>query len=169
MREEIRSLQQRLGLTVAYVTHDQGEALAVSDHIIVMRDGVIAQQGTPRALYEQPNSAFVAGFMGDALLYDGLALNTTTVQLGPLTLTPRYPVTAGPVKVAVRPEAWRIQAEGGLSAQLRKRAYLGNSWEYVLDTALGEVWVVSYEIGQPWEIDTRVGLHLGEHGVSVIS
>ncbi len=169
MREEIRSLQQRLGLTVAYVTHDQGEALAVSDHIIVMRDGVIAQQGTPRALYEQPNSAFVAGFMGDALLYDGLALNTTTVQLGPLTLTPRHPVAVGPVKVAVRPEAWRIQAEGGLPAQLRKRAYLGNSWEYVLDTALGKVWVVSYEMGSPWEIDTSVGLHLGEHGVSVIS
>ncbi len=169
MREEIRSLQQRLGLTVAYVTHDQGEALAVSDHIIVMRDGVIAQQGTPRELYEQPHDAFVAGFMGEALLYQAQALSATTVQLGPLTLTPRQAVTPGPVQVAVRPEGWRIQASGGLSARLFKRAYLGNSWEYVLDTPLGRVWVVSTDMAQVWAEGDAVGLHLASHGVSVIS
>jgi iron(III) transport system ATP-binding protein len=68
MREEIRGLQQRLKLTVAYVTHDQSEALAVSDKIIVMNQGKIAQQGSPRELYELPNSEFVAGFMGEAAL-----------------------------------------------------------------------------------------------------
>ena len=66
MREEIRELQQRLGLTVVYVTHDQAEAMAVSDRIVVMNHGAIAQEGTPRDLYEQPCDAFVAGFMGDA-------------------------------------------------------------------------------------------------------
>ena len=66
MREEIRDLQQRLGLTVVYVTHDQSEAMAVSDRIIVMNKAVIAQEGAPRELYEQPRDAFVAGFMGDA-------------------------------------------------------------------------------------------------------
>jgi iron(III) transport system ATP-binding protein len=71
MREEIRSLQQRLGLTVVYVTHDQSEALAVSDHIIVMNQGVIAQAGTPSDLYERPQTEFVAGFMGDAMVFDG--------------------------------------------------------------------------------------------------
>ena len=71
MREEIRALQQRLGLTVAYVTHDQSEALAVSDQIIVMDHGVIAQAGTPHDLYERPGSEFVAGFMGEAMLFDG--------------------------------------------------------------------------------------------------
>ena len=64
MREEIRGLQQRLGLTVAYVTHDQEEAMAVSDQIIVMDHGRIAQAGTPRELYERPRSEFVAGFLG---------------------------------------------------------------------------------------------------------
>ena len=59
MREEIRALQQRLGLTVAYVTHDQSEALAVSDQIIVMDHGVIAQRGSPQALYETPATEFV--------------------------------------------------------------------------------------------------------------
>jgi iron(III) transport system ATP-binding protein len=70
MRNEIRSLQQRLGLTVAYVTHDQAEAMAVSDHIIVMNRGRIEQHGTPRQLYEQPVNAFIASFMGEADLFD---------------------------------------------------------------------------------------------------
>src|SRR5690606_9995639 len=66
MRDEIRSLQRRLGLTVVYVTHDQSEALAVSDQIVVMRNAEIAQVGTPRELYEAPASKFVATFMGEA-------------------------------------------------------------------------------------------------------
>jgi iron(III) transport system ATP-binding protein len=73
MREEIRSLQQRLKLTVAYVTHDQSEALAVSDQIVVMDAGLIAQAGTPQQLYEHPHSEFVAGFMGEAMLFAGQA------------------------------------------------------------------------------------------------
>ena len=71
VREEIRELQQSLSLTVLYVTHDQEEALAVSDHIIVMNRGKIAQQGTPDDLYEAPNSRFLADFIGDANLVDG--------------------------------------------------------------------------------------------------
>ena len=66
VREEIRELQQQLGLTVVYVTHDQEEALAVSDRIIVMNNAVIAQDGTPRELYDAPANAFVADFIGEA-------------------------------------------------------------------------------------------------------
>ena len=69
--QEIRELQQSLSLTVLYVTHDQEEALAVSDHIIVMEGGRIAQQGTPHELYEAPASRFLADFIGDANLVDG--------------------------------------------------------------------------------------------------
>jgi iron(III) transport system ATP-binding protein len=68
MREEIRSLQQRLKLTVAYVTHDLVEALAVSDHIVVMDHGVIAQMGTPQEVFEQPKSAYVKNFLGEAAM-----------------------------------------------------------------------------------------------------
>ena len=71
VRQEIRDLQQSLALTVIYVTHDQEEALAVSDHIIVMDGGRIAQKGTPRELYEAPASRFLADFIGDANLVDG--------------------------------------------------------------------------------------------------
>ena len=94
MREEIRTLQQRLRLTVAYVTHDQSEALAVSDQIVVMNKGAIAQRGAPSELYEQPASEFVAGFMGEAMLFDGEARGDGTVALGPITLRPRQPVAA---------------------------------------------------------------------------
>ena len=110
MREEIRALQQRLKLTVAYVTHDQAEALAVSDQIIVMDQGRIAQAGTPQQLYEQPASVFVAGFMGEAMLFEAEVGADGQVQLGPLRFTPARPVAPGPARVAVRPEAWRVAA-----------------------------------------------------------
>src|SRR3954469_9457307 len=71
VREEIRELQQSLRLTVIYVTHDQEEALAVSDQVIVMEAGRIAQQGTPAELYETPGSRFLADFIGDANLVEG--------------------------------------------------------------------------------------------------
>src|SRR6185437_6627351 len=80
VREEIRELQQSLGLTVAYVTHDQQEALAVSDQIIVMSNARIAQIGAPRELYEAPADLFVADFIGDANIVDG----ELVAQDGPL-------------------------------------------------------------------------------------
>ncbi|GAB4406380.1 MAG: ABC transporter ATP-binding protein [Rhodoferax sp.] len=170
MREEIRSLQQRLKLTVAYVTHDQSEALAVSDQIIVMNDGLIAQRGTPQDMYERPGSAFVAGFMGEAMLFPGVADDSGGVQLGPLTITARTAVAAGPVKVAVRPEAWHIHRDGtGLAAQLIKRAYLGSFYEYTFETALGAIFVVSPDLTDVLDLGAQVGLTLADHGVSVVA
>jgi iron(III) transport system ATP-binding protein len=169
MREEIRSLQQRMQLTVAYVTHDQGEALAVSDHIIVMDHGVIAQRGTPQELYESPSSEFVAGFMGEAMLFAARADGTGTVALGPLRIAPRQSVPPGPVKVAVRPEAWHVGPPGhGLNGRLAKLAYLGSNYEYTFETELGPVFVVSPDVGEVLSIGSDVGLHLGGHGVSVV-
>jgi iron(III) transport system ATP-binding protein len=171
MREEIRALQQRLALTVAYVTHDQSEALAVSDQIIVMDAGLIAQCGTPRQLYEHPGSAFVAGFMGEAMLFDGEAHADGRVALGPFRLVPREPLRPGPVKVAVRPEAWTLGAsgDGTLQATVAKVAYLGSVMELTLDTALGPIFVVSPETGRDWPVGAAVSLSLGARGVSVVA
>ncbi|MFT3717507.1 ABC transporter ATP-binding protein [Pseudorhodoferax sp.] len=168
MREEIRAIQQRLKLTVAYVTHDQSEALAVSDQIIVMDHGVIAQRGTPQALYSRPQSEFVAGFMGEAMVFPAEARADGQVALGPLAFTPRHAVAAGPVKVAVRPEAWRIGAPGGLPATLKKAAYLGSVYEYSFDTPLGSVFVVSPDLENPLAPGAQTALGLGTHGVSVV-
>ncbi len=178
MREEIRSLQQRLKLTVAYVTHDQSEALAVSDQIIVMNDGLIAQRGTPQDMYERPQSEFVAGFMGEAMLFPGVADAQGGVQLGPLQIASRQAIGAGAVKVAVRPEAWlihrqtpsEIDAEDGavVMGTLRKSAYLGSFFEYTFDTALGSIFVVSPDLADVLPLGIEVGLTLAEHGVSVV-
>ncbi|MDB5860204.1 MAG: transporter ATP-binding protein [Ramlibacter sp.] len=169
MRDEIRSLQQRLQLTVAYVTHDQSEALAVSDQIIVMDHGVIAQGGTPQELYETPASEFVAGFMGEAMLFPARADAAGTVALGPLRITPRQPVAPGAVKVAVRPEAWHVGPPGhGLNGRLAKLAYLGSNYEYTFETELGAIFVVSADLGRVLSLGSDVGLELADHGVSVV-
>ena len=169
MREEIRSLQQRLQLTVAYVTHDQSEALAVSDQIIVMDHGVIAQHGTPQELYESPTSEFVAGFMGEAMLFPARADAAGTVSLGPLRIAPRRGIAEGAVKVAVRPEAWHIGPPGtGLAARLVKAAYLGSNYEYSFETELGPIFVASRELGNVLAIGADVGLRLADHGISVV-
>jgi iron(III) transport system ATP-binding protein len=174
MREEIRALQQRLRLTVVYVTHDQSEALAVSDRIVVMDAGLIAQAGTPQQLYEQPASEFVAGFMGEAMLFDGQALADGTVRLGPLTVMPRQPVAAGAVKVAVRPEAWRLSAAppaGGaaLPGTVQKCAYLGSFQEVTLATELGAIFVVSHELEPAWRPGQPAWLALAGRGLSVVA
>jgi iron(III) transport system ATP-binding protein len=169
MREEIRALQQRLKLTVAYVTHDQNEALAVSDEIIVMDVGRIAQRGAPQELYERPVSEFVAGFMGEAMLFDGAALADGTVALGPITLRPRQPVAAGAVRIAVRPEAWRVSLQNpGLEAVVQKSAYLGSMQELKLQSALGSIFVVWPEPEPLLATGQRVWLNLSGHGVSVV-
>ena len=170
MREEIRAIQQRLQLTVAYVTHDQSEALAVSDTIIVMNDGLIAQSGTPQEMYERPGSEFVAGFMGEAMLFPGEAKADGMVSLGPLQIVPRQAVTPGKVKVAVRPEAWQIDCSGagGVRGTLLKRAYLGSLFEYTFETALGSIFVVSPDLAHVLDIGAQVGLSLADHGVSVV-
>ena len=182
MREEIRALQQRLRLTVVYVTHDQSEALAVSDQIVVMDKGTIAQCGAPSTLYEQPASEFVAGFMGEAMLFEGHihALNPADgespaagshARLGPLRVPSPASLAPGPVKIAVRPEAWVIgpATSSGLAARLTKRTYLGSVMEYTFASALGEIFVVSPQVELPLDVGAPVSLTLADHGVSVVA
>lgn len=170
MREEIRGLQQRLKLTVAYVTHDQSEALAVSDQIIVMDHGIIAQRGTPQDLYERPQSEFVAGFMGEAMLFPATALPSGAVQVGSMQITPRNAIPAGSIKVAVRPEAWQIHRTGdGMAAKLVKSAYLGSFFEYSFDSELGKIFVVSPDLTDVLPLGAEVKLSLASHGVSVVA
>jgi iron(III) transport system ATP-binding protein len=170
MREEIRSLQQRLGLTVAYVTHDQSEALAVSDQIIVMDHGVIAQAGSPSDLYERPQSEFVAGFMGEAMLFRGEVLADGELLLGPLRLRTARPMPQGPVKAAIRPETWRVGPAGdaGMAGTVSKTAYLGSFFEITVETSLGSIFIVSPDIDRAWCIGDSVSLNLPDRGVSVV-
>jgi iron(III) transport system ATP-binding protein len=160
---------------VVYVTHDQAEAMAVSDRIIVMNKGGIAQEGAPRELYERPRDVFVAGFMGEANRVRGnlrrLDASTGEVTLGSLTLKlPHRGLDEGAVDVAIRPEAITIGDNGtGLPGTVRKAAYLGGLMEYTIDTALGPLFVIDMAVDRPRTVGSQVGLHLADHGIVPIA
>jgi iron(III) transport system ATP-binding protein len=193
MREEIRSLQQRLKLTVAYVTHDQSEALAVSDKIIVMNQGRIAQQGSPRELYELPNSEFVAGFMGEAALMKA-QVREGRLYLGPYLLPAdivgsqpsgstavsglKDSTQASEVTLAIRPESWHLTLAGakpdaagdlGLAGQVKQATYLGGSYEYTVSTELGDVFLISPLRSAVAKLGDAVVLSLFSQGVAALA
>ena len=141
MRDELRALQKRLGITSLYVTHDQSEAMAISDRVVIMKDGVICQQGTPTEIYEQPNSRFVANFIGKANFIDGtfrgMDGENALVEVGGHT----FPIPApgkmegvqkdGPCCLAVRPESILLsEEEGPLSGRVSRATYYGAKVEY---------------------------------------
>ncbi len=176
MREEIRALQQKHNLTVLYVTHDQSEALAVSDQIVVMRNAEIAQAGTPVELYMQPNSVFVATFMGEANRVQGRLLGTDgetgDVALDTLRLAlPHRGLPVGPVDVVIRPEAIRLLGPGattGLAAKVERATYMGSHTEYHLATPLGELFAVSPERVLHRKAGETVAIGFDPEGVVVV-
>ena len=139
VRQEIRELQQSLALTVVYVTHDQSEALAVSDRIIVMEAGRIAQQGTPHDLYRRPASRFLADFIGDANLVDGEVVVGGRAFAAAGIEVAIESARVGPATLALRPHRLRLVAAGAgrLPATLHRMDYLGSHVELLVDTAWG--------------------------------
>ncbi|BDI03119.1 ABC transporter ATP-binding protein [Sphaerotilus microaerophilus] len=141
MRAEIRALQQRLGLTALYVTHDQEEALAVSDEIVLMRAGRIEQRGSPQQIVREPANAFVAGFIGQSMLLPAqvaaLPGGEVAVSCGPLHLALPAPaaLVSGDAsesadaawQLAVRP--WALRLELGDLAEVLAVRYLGHQHE----------------------------------------
>jgi iron(III) transport system ATP-binding protein len=177
VREDIRELQQNLNLTVAYVTHDQEEALAVSDHIIVMSNARIAQTGTPHELYEEPANLFVADFIGDANIITGdlasITGPTAQVRIGGLNLElPHRGAGQGPVKLAARPDAIfldeAVQA-GALAGTVRKTSYLGTQVEYDVESPIGNLFVVQYGRKEAIAPGTPVAISFStQRGVAII-
>jgi iron(III) transport system ATP-binding protein len=166
VREEIRDIQTKLGLTVVYVTHDQEEALAVSDRIIVMNKAVIAQDGSPRELYDAPASAFVADFIGEANVLsckvESVSGQVAKVSVGPISITtPARGHQSGPAKLAIRPNRIAISPAGtknSLPGTVGKATYVGSHMEYVVETASGSLFVVSPDVGAVHEPGQAIGL-----------
>ena len=177
MREEIRALQQKLRVTVVYVTHDQSEAMAVSDMIVVMRNAEIAQAGTPRELYENPDNVFVATFMGEANRLMGqieaitgdnamLALDTARLTL------PHRGLGMGDVDVVIRPESIRI-SEGTLrphelAGTVATSTYMGANAEYQIDTAIGRLFAIDPEHEHIKPAGTKVRVGFADQGVFIV-
>ena len=143
--EGVRDLQKLPGLTVVYVTHNQQEALAVSNLVCVMRAGKIVQMGTPRELYDEPADAFIADFMGEANVLEGEVLGPGRISPAGVALETRLrPHPPGPALLAIRPEAVRLAGEGeGLPGQIRRAAFWGQTHLYEVGTKAGQLSVVA--------------------------
>ncbi|HSB73973.1 MAG TPA: ABC transporter ATP-binding protein [Candidatus Methylomirabilis sp.] len=159
MRGELRELQKRLQITAVYVTHDQEEAMAISDRIAVMHHGRIVQEGSAETLYHRPASEFVAGFIGRTNLLAGKVLHVgpegaeVEVAGARLTVTSRaVPLTAGAaVRLVVRPEVIEIRhgdPGGGIRGKIVSRTFLGEKAEYRVRVGEDILQVTSYSSGQ---------------------
>ena len=176
VRDDIRGLQQSLGLTVVYVTHDQSEALAISDRIIVMNNARIAQDGTPRALYETPADRFVVNFMGEASILpvqvtavDG---DIAQVRFGEATLSlPRRGLDIGEAELAIRPHTVHLSVDSdGLRGTIRRAVYGGDHMEYDVTISGFEetVFVVDTNVAAPLASGRTVGVTFSPLGLSLL-
>lgn len=150
MRDEIRKLQQRLGITSVYVTHDQVEAMAISDMVIIMNKGIIEQTGNPLDIYVRPNNKFVADFMGKANFTNGKVVSKVGEKIVVETLGRKIPLnpnetfqvnTDDIVACMIRPEFLKVDQEGSYSGKVRRVTYLGTHVEYEVEIA-GETLVM---------------------------
>jgi len=159
VRAEIRKLQQELGITTIYVTHDQEEALSLSDRVAVMKDGRVLQIGAPKELYERPRTRFVADFVGTNNLVPGRVSERAGAELVVDTAVGRLrAVPSGPVSdrcvLAIRPENVAIFAgaatNGGNVVQGRVSfvAYLGSALRYDVEAGQGQI--LKVDIRDPW-------------------
>ena len=137
MQLELKSMQQRLGITFLYVTHDQEEALTMSDTIVVMRDGHILQIGDPKHIYDEPANAFVADFIGESNIFRGTMIRDELVAFAGREF-PCVDFGFGenaPVDVVVRPEDVMLVGEdvGQLVGTIRSVLFKGVHYEMIID------------------------------------
>ena len=181
MRDELRALQQRLGITSLYVTHDQSEAMAISDKVVIMKDGVICQQGTPQEIYEQPASRFVANFIGKANFIDGIFKGrdgeAALVEIGGKTFSIPAPGKMEGVEVGgaccltVRPESFLLTKDAGaLPGTVSRATYYGAKIEY--EVMLGDqpiiVEVYNPQLTERFSVGDTVTMSLIEGCVRVL-
>ena len=138
MRFEIKEIQQSLGIAVVYVTHDQTEAMAMSDRIFLINRGVVQQSGRPDEIYNHPNNQFVADFLGKVEFLKGESKDGRIHLLGTDQYLPYDGEKRGMVEIAIRPENITMSAPGdaGLNGRVDKRYYLGDSADWRI--ALGK-------------------------------
>jgi iron(III) transport system ATP-binding protein len=180
MRGELRDLQKRLAITAVYVTHDQEEAMAISDRIVVMHQGAIVQEGTAETLYGRPESEFVAQFIGRTNL-----VSARVVDVGPtglevevaghrLRLAAQTVASApgAPVKLVLRPERIGLESAesaDGLPATVVSRMFLGEKAEYRIQLGAEVLQVTDFSGRRAFAPGEPVRLRLPAEGVPVLS
>ena len=172
MREKIRELQQSLGITSLYVTHDQTEAFAVSDEVIVMNKGKIMQKAPAKDLYQRPNSLFLANFMGESSIFPAkLQGNTVNIHGYELALNnaAQFNLPDGDCLGGVRPEAVYLH-ETGTEAQrctIKSAVYMGNHWE-VVAIWHGQDLLINCRPEQFNPASQEAYVHLSEQGIFLL-
>lgn len=170
MREEIRALQKRIGITTVYVTHDQEEAMAISDRIAVMDRGQVVQQGTAQDLYYRPASEFVARFIGRANIVPARVLGATEVEVAGVTV----PLATGrptgeTVTLVIRPEMIEVDAGAG-PGRLLHRVFLGEKTDYAVDLAGTTLQVAATDSYRrpPLDVGQAVAVRFHPQGIHVL-
>jgi len=165
MRFEIRRLHEAFGITTLYVTHDQAEAMVISDRIAVMQDGRVAQVGTADELFHRPRTRFVAEFIGRTNVIDGVAATPEVVARGDFRLRVAGELTPGArVVLSIRPHEIELTApsgDGTPRGTVRRVSFLGDSVDYEVQVPGSDVVLrVSAPAGRPWRPGETVGLRI---------
>jgi spermidine/putrescine transport system ATP-binding protein len=184
LKVELKALQERVGITFIYVTHDQEEALTMSDRLAVMNAGRIAQIGTPQEVYESPADAYVADFLGAANLLQVVVAErvpggASSLKLGDIALTTSNEVPAEPgasAQAVIRPERVRVEEHGSAGANrapalVERVVYLGAATQVHLRLATGESLqaVVPNEDAAGWSQGTPVHVYLPADALRVLA
>lgn len=155
MRTEIRKIQKTLGLTAIYVTHDQAEAMSLSDQIILMEKGKIAQIGTPRHIYYKPNNEFVAGFIGEANFLEveilGIQNDKTLVSYEGIKFevgSQKNSQIGKKTKIVIRPESVFLQEKGTLPCRVTVSTFMGSYQYYQVVCGTTTIIITDYNPGE---------------------
>ena len=181
LQVELKRVQSEVGITFVYVTHDQEEALTMSDRIAVMADGKVEQVAPPREVYEEPSTVFVADFLGVSNLMDAEAVggaNICRLQVGDFELDATQGKTdaRGSVRVTIRPERVQLETQettgqNRVPGMVERLVYLGNSVQVIVHLAVGTtIQALIQNVGTeiPWKQGTPVQAHLPPDALRVL-
>ena len=175
MRQAIRNIQRELGITTVYVTHDQEEAMSISDTIAVMDHGVIQHLGAPKEIYQRPANLFVSTFIGRSNILDGKISGGTLLLEGVrLNCDEWQKIPSGDVKVSVRPEEFLIRTENDgscIPGQVTDSIYLGMDTHYMVKLADGSEVLVIQEstLRDNYRVGEQVWLAVNRSKINIFS
>ncbi|WP_303019192.1 ABC transporter ATP-binding protein [Dialister invisus] len=155
VRVELRDIQKKMGLSTIYVTHDQSEALSMSDMIVVLKGGVVHQTGSPQEIYFEPKTPFVADFIGTTNLLSVKGLGENTVSYGNDRIPTTKSVNAGQEYcLSIRPECLKLVKEAvdgqvNVKGTIQNKMFLGEKIRYFVNDSLGKEWIIDiYDPGR---------------------
>lgn len=179
MQIELRRIQQQVGITTIMVTHDQGEALSISDRVMVMEKGKATQYDTPLKVYENPQSPFISTFVGKANMLKGVVLiedgryfaTVSGMKLALDLIDGQRPSPGEELILSLRPEKLRFAepGQGCFDAQVKERFFFGSQWHYTVASPLGSLMVLQPNDGrQPMNVGDNLGIDWGESCVRIV-